>query len=180
MRKGRIRELAVAAVAIASAVGLASLEGVSASAATTAHTAADAAVSVSAQASRYLPAETAGPDQAYDKCPRGYYCDYVGTRGSRYCFLTNRTDSSWQAAGCRNADESFANRTSGLVRLYYSPDLKGDWVCINPGAYSNNLAGYVFNNGPDKPGYGNGARLENNVASSSVGFGHCSNPLPWP
>jgi hypothetical protein len=172
MMKSGIPKLAVAAIAVTLAAGLAGLDVTGASAAPT-HTATNAAVSASAR-----PAETARPDQAYDNCPSGYYCDYVGTDGSTYCLILNGGDDSWQDAGCRNVDESFANRTSGLVRLYYSPNLQGAWVCINPGAYSNNLAGYVFNNGPDRAGYG--APLENDVASSSVASGDCGNPLPWP
>jgi hypothetical protein len=177
MPKSRILKLALVAVTIASAVGLTAASAASAS---TAHTATTAA-SASAQASRHQRAqvpESVRPDQAYDNCHTGYYCDYVGTSGSDTCLVDNATDDSWQAAGCRNVDESFANRTSGLVRLYYSPDLGGAWVCIDASKYSNNLAGYVFNNGSGKAGYG--AALENDVASSSTASGNCSNPLPWP
>lgn len=193
MLKSRIHKFAVAAATIASAVGLA---GLCAATATT-HSATTAAVSAS-QASRHQLAtspvslvalHTAGygaevsekitPDGAYDSCPSGDYCDFRSTGGEPLpaCLYSNAEVSNW--ASCRNHDESFANRTSGLVRLYYSPGLQGAWVCIDASKYSNNLAGYVFNNGgTGKAGFG--YTLENDVASSSTASGNCSNPLPWP
>jgi hypothetical protein len=177
MLKRRILKLAVAAVTITSAVGL---TGLGAAAATTAHTATASASLAATHAVEHgtQAPKSASPDQAYDNCASGYYCDYAGTSGSDLCLLDNATDRYWSDAGCRNVDESFANRTSGLVRLYYSPDLGGAWVCIDASKYSNNLAGYVFNNGSGKAGYG--APLENDVASSSTASGNCSNPLPLP
>jgi hypothetical protein len=180
MLKRRILKLTVAAATIASVVGL---TGLAATAATTAQTATTTAASASLTATHPVQGGTqvpksASPDQAYDNCASGYYCDYVGTDGSDICLLDNATDRYWSDAGCRNVDESFANRTSGLVRLYYSPDLGGAWVCIDASKYSNNLSGYVFNNGSGKAGYG--ASLENDVASSSTASGSCSNPLNLP
>jgi hypothetical protein len=154
------------------------LGGVAASAASTVP-APPARTAPVTQAVQAAPVGSAIPEQAYDNCHTGYYCDYADTSGSNTCLVDNVTDESWMGAGCRNVDESFANRTSGLVRLYYSPDLQGAWVCIDASKYSNNLAGYVFNNGGSgKAGYG--APLENDVASSETASGNCSNPLPWP
>jgi Peptidase inhibitor family I36 len=116
---------------------------------------------------------------AYVNCPAGDYCDFTSTSGNGSRLLGSGNLLSW--GSFRNHDESFANRTSGLVRLYYHPNLKGDWVCINASAYQNNLAGYIFNNGPAGAANGQGAPIENNVASSQAAAGQsCSNPLPWP
>jgi hypothetical protein len=185
MLKGRISKLAVAAMAIASAAVLTG--SCAAIAATQSPT--TATVSTSQASGHQLAARTAergtgvsvkiAVDGAYDNCPSGDYCDFTSTGGEPLpaCLYDNAEVSNWEA--CRNADESFANRTSGVVRLYYSPGLKGAWVCLNSGAYQNNLAGFTFNNGGTaKAGFGK--PIENDVASSSTASGSCSNPLPWP
>lgn len=118
------------------------------------------------------------PDQAYDNCLDGAYCDYNGTNGKDKCFTeTIGAPINWSAA-CRNHDESFANHNiGGLVRLYYSPDLKGAWACVNNGWYSNNLNKdvYTFNNGS---GPGHGQEIWKNIASSEALTGGCRHPLP--
>jgi hypothetical protein len=77
--------------------------------------------------------------------------------------------ANWGNYGCRNVDESFGNLLSVAVRLYYSPDEQGAWVCIPAGWISpknSGLSGYYFNNGPNAPGYEQ--YIWNNVASASV------------
>jgi hypothetical protein len=127
-------------------------------------------------------ASSAKPDTgAYTNCQSGLWCDYIGTNGTYECIYsagsTNWANTLFQ---CRNLDESFANRTSGLVRLYYSPNEQGAWACINASKYENNLAGFTFNNESkaNTPGYGK--PIEDDVASSEVASGNCSNPLNWP
>jgi hypothetical protein len=173
MPSRRILKLTLAAVTIASAMGLATASAASAAAASASPTAVHAA-------GRGTPAPGAvRPQQAYDECPSGYYCDYAETDGHGSeglpCFYASISLSDWAELGCPS--ESFANRTSGLVRLYYLGGYGGAWVCIDAGAYSNNLAGYKFNNGSGKTGYG--SSIENHIGSSSVASGSCSNPLPW-
>jgi hypothetical protein len=177
MLKIRISKLAVA-VAIAS---VAVLTGSGAAlAATHSPTTSTASTSQASTAEHGTGvSEKIAVDGAYDSCPSGDYCDFTSTGGTPLpaCIYDNTEISNWE--GCRNHDESFANRTSGLVRLYYSPGLQGAWVCINSGAYQNNLAGFTFNNGGTaKAGFGK--PIENDVASSSTASGSCSNPLPWP
>jgi hypothetical protein len=124
------------------------------------------------------------PDQAYDNCTGEYadiYCDYIETDGNDRCFAIEVSQPNWGNYDCRNLDESFANRDGEgvLVRLYYSPNYKGAWACVNNGWYSNNLNKdvYTFNNGGSSaPGHGQ--EIWDNIASSYVGDGTCSNPLP--
>lgn len=129
-----------------------------------------------------LRARTAEPDSgAYANCQQGLWCDYIGTSGKGECIYSSRT-TNWANAlfQCRNLDESFANRTSGLVRLYYSPGEQGAWACVDASKYENNLSPFTFNNEShaNTPGYHK--PIENNVASSEVASGNCSNPLNWP
>jgi Peptidase inhibitor family I36 len=115
------------------------------------------------------------PAGAYNNCSSGYFCDFIYTNGNHECFKSSNTQNRWSDFGCRNVDESLANRTSGLVRLYYSPNKAGAWVCLDSGFYSNNLSPYTFDNGQGRAGYG--YPVNNDVASSEVGTGSCSNPL---
>lgn len=117
------------------------------------------------------------PLQAYDDCSSAFWCTYNTTNGGSYCLSSQGNVSNWGNYGCRNEDESFANRTSGGVRLYYSPDYGGAWACVNPGWYSNNLNKnvYLFYNGSGLSGYHQ--EIWKNVASSGVGS-KCTNPLP--
>jgi hypothetical protein len=64
-----------------------------------------------------------------------------------------------------------------MAHVYYSPNLKGPWVCVDSGWYSNNLnnGAYKFNNGS---GTAYGEKIIDNVASSSTAAGSCTNPLP--
>ena len=137
----------------------------------------------------------ATPDGAYNNCISGFYCDWTTTDGTgganAACVLNYLSIANWDTAGtggasCRNTDVSFADRTGdslggheGLVRLYYSPDYKGAWACVDTGWYSNNLdnKNYTFDNGPTDPGHGQ--KIYDNVASSQVdNASSCSNPLP--
>jgi hypothetical protein len=116
------------------------------------------------------------PFQAYDDCSPTFWCTYNTTHGGSFCLSSPGNVSNWGNYGCRNEDESFANRTNGGVRLYYSPNYKGPWACVNRGWYSNNLNKdvYLFYNGS---GTGHLREIWKNVASSSVGS-RCTNPLP--
>jgi hypothetical protein len=127
-------------------------------------------------------ASAAQPDSgAYNNCTGGLWCDYSGTNGTLECiYSAGSTNWANKLFECRNSDESFANRTSGLVRLYFSPNQKGAWVCINASKYDNNLAGFKFNNENSGNTAGYGQPIEDNVASSQVAGGSCSNPLNWP
>lgn len=118
---------------------------------------------------------------AYTNCQRGLWCDYIGTSGRYECIYSSGT-TNWSNTffQCRNLDESFANRTSGLVRLYYSPNEQGAWVCIDASKYENNLSGFVFNNENKAETAGYGQPIKDNVASSEAASGNCSNPLNWP
>jgi Peptidase inhibitor family I36 len=120
------------------------------------------------------------PHQAFDNCPGGRWCLYYGPNGQPLCWDSLSTVRYLSDYGCRNEDWSFANRTSGLVRMYYSPNLGGDWVCVNSGWYSNNLENqaYRFNNGTSGVAGGQGELIWRNVASVEVASGKCSNPLP--
>jgi Peptidase inhibitor family I36 len=120
------------------------------------------------------------PQGAYTNCPNKYWCLYSGLSGSGLCWHSLATVRYLSDYFCRNEDASFANRTPGLIRLYYSPNLSGDWVCVNSGWYSNNLFNdfYKFNNGTSGTAGGAGELIWMNVASVEVASGKCSNPLP--
>jgi len=120
------------------------------------------------------------PDGAYDNCYHpGYtsYCDFNGTSGRNLCFWSPGLYGSINWGNCRNHDESFANRSGGLVRLYYSPNDQGAYACVNNGWYSNDLNKdvYTFNNGN---GAGKGQEIWENVASDHWYTGGCVKPLP--
>jgi Peptidase inhibitor family I36 len=148
------------------------------------HEARGAAVSLSDSANRdsqSVATANATPKGAFDNCPQHYWCLYSGLNGNPLCWSSLATVRYLSDYDCRNLDDSFANRTGGLVRMYYSPNLQGDWVCVNSGWYSNALYNefYVFNNGPiGNAQYGTGQSIYLNVASIEVGSGKCSNPLP--
>jgi Peptidase inhibitor family I36 len=119
------------------------------------------------------------PKGAFDNCPQDYWCLYSGLNGNPLCWSSLATVRYLSDYDCRNLDVSFANRTGGLVRMYYSPNLKGDWVCVNSGWYSNALYNefYVFNNGPiGNAQYGTGQSIYLNVASIEVGSGEMLEP----
>ena len=106
-------------------------------------------------------------------CGSGNFCDYILPNYGGTCFSTPETQSS--LAGCRNRDESVANAYPGTARLYYHPSFAGAWVCINANTQFSSLAGYKFNNGVGRDGYG--AALEDDIGSVSLASGKCSNPL---
>lgn len=166
--------VSAAALTLGAAAATSGTAAFAESVAPTAYSAVNSGAKVADHAS---PSSVTLPHQAYDNCRSGYWCDYASTSGSKLCQEQSGTVRYWSNFGCRNVDESFANRTSGLVRLYYSPNLKGPWVCVDSGWYSNNLnnGAYKFNNGS---GTGYGEKIINNVASSSTALGTCTNPLP--
>jgi hypothetical protein len=74
-------------------------------------------------------------------------------------------------------DVRFASGWPWPIRLYYSPNGDGAWVCIPPD-WSGNLAGYYFNNDSSSQYSGYEAQVENDVASSKASTGgSCSNPI---
>lgn len=116
----------------------------------------------------------------------GTECDYYTPDSNDWCFVVEpQTITNWDdvpgdaAAACRNVDESFYNSNSGVVRLYYHPlniDSGGAWACVPAYTYLSDLAGYVFNNGPNAPGYGQA--VWNNVGGSTYDWGGtCLNPI---
>lgn len=104
---------------------------------------------------------------------------YATTSPANIPCLSLVVTANWGNYGCRNVDESFSNILSVAVRLYYSPNEQGAWVCIPAGWTSpknSGLSNYWFNNGPNAPGYGQG--IWNNVASASVSSGNnCTNSI---
>jgi len=117
------------------------------------------------------------PRGAYDNCTQGLYCSFNGTNGTSMCLEAGGAGvDNWPSA-CRNQDESFANRVTTLVRLYFGPNETGPWACVDNGWYSNDLNKdvYTFNNGS---GTGLGDEIWENVASSDAAVGSCKNPLP--
>jgi Peptidase inhibitor family I36 len=119
------------------------------------------------------------PRGAYLNCRAGLWCDFTAPGGAGNVAFGSGTQPS--LGGLSHADQSFANRTSGLVRLYYLPYLKGDWVCIDASKYANSLAGFTFNNGPAGAANGHGLPILRGVSSIQVSPGQsCTNPLPWP
>src|SRR5215469_7893963 len=139
--------------------------------------ASQAAPSRSAQASQIarhqIPLANPQGAQAAVHCSSGNFCDYILPNYGGLCYSTPETQTS--LAGCRNRDESIANGSRDLVRMFFSPNLAGAWVCINPGTQFANLFGLRFNNGPNRPGYG--FPVEDDVASIQFASGLCGNPL---
>lgn len=111
---------------------------------------------------------------------RAFYCDFRSTGYTHMCFESQGDVDNWGVnVNCRNVDESFANDDGAfIVRLYYHPQSiqnGGAWVCFPIDVGISNLSGYWFNNGSGKDGYG--LPVENDVASSLLGTGTCSNPI---
>jgi hypothetical protein len=131
-------------------------------------------------AARSAAAAEIVPRGAYVNCAAGVWCDFTATNGNGRVDFSSLTQVLL-GGGVAKADESFANRTSGLVRLYYLTYNRGDWVCIDASAYANSLVGWTFNNGPAGAANGQGLPILRGVASIEVGPGQaCTNPLPWP
>jgi Peptidase inhibitor family I36 len=141
--------------------------GASAAPATAAHRASPAAAS----------APLAG---AYTRCPAGDWCIFKGTNGTGALLAHSTSWPKTYEVAFRNKDESIANRTGGAVRFYYTLDYKDDWVCLNPGMYSNDVEPFAFNNGPENRNDGWGVSIWHEIASIGVTSGKCSNPLPLP
>lgn len=106
------------------------------------------------------------------------WCMWSGTDatisqlGPKSGSIANLGSISW-----RNIDESVENSAEPYgvyLRLYYSPNYGGAWVCLNVGTYIQNTANHSFNNGPKLAGYG--ATLYRNVASVSFTDSVCTNP----
>jgi hypothetical protein len=122
----------------------------------------------------------ASPDGAFTNCPNGDWCIFTGLdgTGSRLAHST-----TWPHMPVfRSTDESFANRTSGLVRFYYHPSYGGAYVCVDSGAYANDAYYYAFYEGGTgvSTATGIGITVYREIASVGVARGGCSNPLPLP
>jgi hypothetical protein len=124
--------------------------------------------------------EKASPDGAYTNCPNGDWCIFTGLNGTGSRLAHSGTWPHMPAF--RSRDESFANRTAGLVRLYYHPAYGGAYVCLNRGAYANDAYYYAFYEGGSgvSTASGIGITVFREVASVGVGRGNCTNPLPLP
>jgi hypothetical protein len=119
---------------------------------------------------------TSGSLPAVTAC-EAFYCDFRSTSYSSLCFESQGKESNWNNNGltCRSHDESMANDTGYYLRLYYGPNAGGAWVCLDKGEQKSNLAGYTFNNGSGLSGYG--SKVEDNVASSYLSQGKCTNGI---
>jgi len=105
------------------------------------------------------------------------YCIYMGTNGTGTYMVTQLSLGDLMLF--RNADESVdnpigLNNNKMYLRLYYSPNYAGSWVCMNPGFIPNTSA-YAFNNGPSLGGYG--TSIWKNVASATLTGTACGNPI---
>jgi hypothetical protein len=149
--------------------------------AATAHQAAPTAAVAAAQP--HSAAHAAGPQITGGCKSYSSYCDYAFTNpnfstNGNVCFIIDANLANWddnpQVNSCRNVDEAFDNNTPDVVRLYYSPNYSGAWVCIPAHTGIENLSGKPFNNGSGLAGYGQS--IFNNVASSTISTGTCSNP----
>lgn len=141
---------------------------------------APAAASVQAHASRAVVSASRASSlaQQHSTALKNFeaYSDFTATGENGAPCLSLIVSANWGDYGCRNRDESFGNLMSVAVRLYYSPNQAGAWVCVPSEWNSTNLSGYTFNNGSGRPGYGQ--YIWNNIASSSVSTGNdCSNPI---
>jgi hypothetical protein len=88
------------------------------------------------------------------------------------------SDNNLGTIGLRNSDGSVENEAEPYavyLRLYYSPNYAGAWVCLDAATYIANTANYIFNNGTNRPGYH--ATLYDNVASVSFNSSACTNPI---
>jgi Peptidase inhibitor family I36 len=105
--------------------------------------------------------------------PTMEYCDFSsGDPGGRGCLNADASVANWES--CRNQDIGFWNATPYSVRLYYSPNYAGAWICVPGNTDIGSLSGKDFNNGSGDPGYGDPVR--NDVASSTLsGSNNCSN-----
>ncbi len=117
---------------------------------------------------------------AYDNCPNGDWCIFTGPNGTGGR-LAHAGDSS-SIGDFRSKDQSFANRTSGLVRFYYHPSYGGARVCLNHGQYANYAYYYAFYlpGGATSTASGQGITTFQEIASVLVGGGNCGNALPLP
>jgi hypothetical protein len=108
---------------------------------------------------------------------QSFYCDFSLTSYRGLCFESQGNNSNWNNNGlaCRNHDESIANDTGFYLRLYYGPNASGAWVCLNKTRAISSLAGIKFNNGKGLSGYG--SNVENDVASSYLSQGKCTNGI---
>jgi hypothetical protein len=80
----------------------------------------------------------------------------------------------------RNLDKSLENAVGSdggklYLRLYYSPNYGGAWVCVNPGFFAGDTGAYYFDNGSGKAGFDQ--TIYDNVASLTYTTSACTNPL---
>jgi Peptidase inhibitor family I36 len=105
-------------------------------------------------------------------CSAGYFCLYTANNWTGSELKVNTSQPN--LGSFRNTDNSEANGV-GPVRLYYSPNYGGAWVCTISGLAITPLSDYTFNNGSGLAGYGQ--NIANNVASIKVGGSACTNPI---
>ncbi len=165
------------------AVGIAAIAAVSATALSGTALSATAAVTASHPAAHAAAArDSARLDGAYTNCPAGDWCIFKGLNGTGARLAHPGNWPVTYKVAFRNTDESFANRTSGLVRFYYSINYQGGYICVNSGGYANDAAYYAFYETGSSPNTstGSGITVFQQIASIGVARGNCGNPLPLP
>ena len=127
-------------------------------------------------ASTAAQTQGAGP-QDKTNCPGDHACVWAGNNFTDAYLITYPGATEWRPPGFRSVDASFYNNSLYSVRLYYSPNEKGAWVCIKSNTTISNInSSYVFDNGSGDPGYH--SPLRNDVASSNMTIQTCTNPIP--
>jgi hypothetical protein len=119
------------------------------------------------------------PDGAYTNCTPGDWCLFTGQNGGGQSL---QTPDSRGVLGSTfdKADLSFANRTNGLVRMYFEPNGGGAWACVDATKYRD-----VFQSLPDRFNNGSTADagymddIQVNIQSVNVASGTCDHALPW-
>jgi hypothetical protein len=166
----------LAALALAAGLTCAPAAVAAATAPTAAASAAAGASVRASTRSEHLTSRSVPALAAATPC-QGFYCDFRSTGYSSLCFESQGNNTNWNnnSLNCRNHDESIANDTGFYLRLYYGPNASGAWVCLGIGEPKSNLAGIKFNNGNGLSGYGHD--VENNVASSYLSQGRCTNGI---
>jgi hypothetical protein len=120
-------------------------------------------------------AHAASPDVP-STCDPSSVCLYSETGYHGIKYDTNSDNSNLDSVSFRNLDESVASAfTAKYVRLYYSPNYDGAWVCLDPGTSISNVASVTFNNGSGEAGFGQS--IYQNVASVGINSSKCTNPV---
>jgi hypothetical protein len=104
----------------------------------------------------------------------GDWCIWSGINGDGALEYGTTSASSISLRNLDGSVENSGDPYNLYLRLYYSPNYGGAWVCLNPGVWLANTANYKFNNGSGYPGYEK--TLYDDVASVRFNTDPCSNP----